>query len=338
MEASLDDPEAAAAQAALEGNDEGSKGRCRALLSRAASTWNFRHIARGFASWLEVVRMESKQSVPARVGHILTVPPKNRTFEEIDALKTWLCSEYGHVFSELASDALSLVARSLRFRKVLRKEILTMQGQTGTCFFVVTSGTLAVCYNDQRTAEKRLADYLQLERDVDGKILRLPDTLDGYCGPILRQVRSGATLGEMSLLTSNSVRSASIVGKAAVSEVLEIEKWVYRQYIASHHGFFQLTKRKLALLRSLAIFSSCDNTRLVHLAYAFEVGPRDSDGGGVSSGSSSFCASTRYARKARSWGVLATNCAYPCVMRSTCVFRSGSKMLSAPRVLYRVIN
>ena len=266
-----EDPEVIAARAALEGKDEGVKGRCRALLCRAISTWNYRHRARGFLAWLDIVRMESKRSVPARLAHILTVEPKHRTYDEIDLIRTWMCSEYGAIFGELVPDSLSVVARALEFRRVVRKEVLFMQGQAAKYFFVVTSGQLSACAQDVRAAEKRLADYLALERDSDGNILRHPDTLDGYCGFVLRQLRAGDCVGEMALLTSDSVRSASIVGKAAVSEVLQLDKWVYRRYVAPFHRPYLLMKKKVTMLRSLPVFASMDSTKLVHVAYAFDV-------------------------------------------------------------------
>ena len=267
-----DHPDVVAAHAALHGKDgDDPQSHAMHLLVRAASKWGHERISRSFNSWLAVANKVSKRATSASVAHVLSVEPKHRTKDELDLVKAFLVGHHPTYFGTLPREGMDIVARAISMQQVERNEVLCMQGEVGAHFYVVMAGQIAVCaHPDRRTAAGHLVDY-QAMRMSDGRPLKR-EYLGGYCGSTLRTVHPGESVGEMALFTSGCVRSASLVGKAAgTTEVLVLDKWVYRQCLAPNHGPFLVMKEKLTLLRSLPAFVKFDNTRLVHFAYAFEV-------------------------------------------------------------------
>lgn len=157
----------------------------------------------------------------------LVTQPQARTLKQIDLLEVYLLTVWPTA-ERLGSPGVKEIAKTARFQRALNGEFIVREGERGTAFYILLSGTLEV-----------------LKRDAPERIAVL---------------KPGSSFGEASLGAGAPPRNASIVSLVDDAQLLVLHKADYdsimRDFQAAEH------RKAFKCIKHVPIFAHWSRTRL----------------------------------------------------------------------------
>ena len=180
-----------------------------------------------------------------------------RSAEELDTLVKWASTVQSETFEHVNPSELRDTMRHVIFRTYQDGEWLFAQGDSGEYFYIVFSGTIALCAG----APKSSLHALKTDRMT---VLGKATSQNGYLGNFVYSMSAGESFGEVAIHTDNGVRTASAAAMGCC-ELMLIPRDVYmRNMYKSRADAFQATQ-KLALLPDFPYFADWQRGKLVQL-------------------------------------------------------------------------
>lgn len=213
----------------------------------------------------------------------------SRKESQITILRNWLLlsekehlNKKRHLFCKLNTKEIDEVCQRISLQKYSPHELLFLQSEMGTSFYIIFSGNMDFYDIDLNKINKDLyLQFLHLRTANDNTGLYKPpylnkDDLALVLGLIVNKGRytGSITIGdyfdEVVLMTQDAFRLFSAIGGESGCELLILPKYIFEKSL-KHYFQYKVLNESIQFLRTINIFSDWNHNIFPSFAYCLEV-------------------------------------------------------------------
>lgn len=224
-----------------------------------------------------------------KVNEILQIPPGNRSNEDLLTVVKWITRSERinqpidhRVFTRTPLDILINMSQYVILNSYSNGELIFLQKEAGVTYFIVLNGSVDIYDTDVSRVipEDIYQQYIDIkfQNELNGgtKIPELnPEAPSRILGSIVQKskylttIASGCSLGEIALVSTEGIRTASAVASQP-TQLIAIHKTIYDPLIKKYNSMNVEYEERMKFCSKIDVLSDWNKDKLYHIAYWIE--------------------------------------------------------------------
>lgn len=248
------------------------------ISKRLASAW--RVLVEGVLAKKLILKRKRHKKLTERMYEAATTStskPHHRMQSDCETIEAWAKEVYRGIFCSLTPSELRVFSSKVKLIEIRENEVLFLQGETGTQFYILLEGKVSIYSSDDTS---KVGINLHRAKEVNGKeflaelLNDKPDALGRMTNTIWPD---SGEFGEVALFSPDKTRTATAVAEPIEANLstlptclLVLDAQAYSQSLSKHHSEAFYRRQKIQLIQSIECFKGLSYRRVVDLAFCLQ--------------------------------------------------------------------